>query len=204
MGIQASILAATSAESIFDLCNELSALPISTRQKSLVTLTVAAWAGQETLRKHLNVAHVIKLDDSILASAASHLPGDYQLANYFDCIMCGLASRLVHRCFVYANDRKIMGKLLLEYQMTLAKLAEMTTLEAILCLRLRISVFDQTADHCENHREICRVSLRISALAMELMAGAAFVQEDSRQSDQEVFLLTINTTLTELCHAQHP
>jgi hypothetical protein len=134
--------------------------------------------------------------DHILGTKATRGKAQKELA----AILCGMTASMIHECFVFANRRKIFGKLLIEYQLAAAKLADLAMHEAVTDLRFQQLVLEQTAG-IEVFREICRTTLRVSAIRMEFMAGEAFVQENGKLSRYETVLAIVAGLLAEIENA---
>jgi hypothetical protein len=177
--------------SIFAACQEFEFRSSGSLQSSLFELTRIACLGQGPLREHLGISVSQDLSARILAEKVI-------TANEAACMLCGLASHIVHHFFMYASDRKIMGRPLVEYQLTLAKLADLATLEAVLCERHQALV--SGAFDPENISEISRAFLRISALSTEMLAGSGFVEESSTHD----LALSLNRQLMEESHVLQP
>jgi hypothetical protein len=202
MNVQCIEIPVSQAGSVFEHCRELLAQESDKEQKQFIALALAACEGHETLRQHLNVPQSKILDRSDLLDAVGAFR-TWPAAASFASMVCGTAGCVVHRCFIHANQRKIMNRVLIDYQLTQAKLADLAANEAVLCLRHKILFVGRADVSSDNLKEICRCALQISALALELVAGTGFVRNDATQSDLEILLLLVTSTLGELAHAQH-
>jgi hypothetical protein len=178
------------AGSILEACRESGGPAGDSRRALLFERTHIATLGPAALREYLGIPVAQELG-TLLVSDKIASPTEAA------CLLCGLASYIVHHCFNYANDRKIMGKPLVEYQMTLAKLADLATLEAVLCQRHNAVI--SGAFDPENISEISGVFLRITAVSMEMLAGSGFVDE----SPMHDMAFLLNKALLEDIHVQH-
>ncbi|WGS52283.1 hypothetical protein LFL96_29230 [Paraburkholderia sp. D15] len=105
------------------------------------------------------------------------------------CVLSGLTGRLIRDAYDYANQRVVMGSVLIEYQLICAKLADMAIADDIIEQRL-IAALD--ARECasadagwrgipaltarQHVVEIARCAASVLSLYVEIHAGHAFVQ----------------------------
>ena len=107
--------------------------------------------------------------------------------------LCGLAGRLVHESYSYARQRKINGRPLAEHELAQSKLAALSVHEAILCLHLLSTC--QGSPSTIDIAMMCRSALQISATALELAAGAAFIQDTRAFPTQQLLLAQVSALL---------